>query len=103
MIYHDPHTVLSPRDFVSNVRVLHDGGVGSFSVALIEFEGVDCLAMRWNVARREEDDPVKISGQKICVGMPSSRGYPVWFVLPFKNDIDKFIETLKENAEKITA
>jgi len=44
--------------------------------------------MRWNVSEREWDDADKESGKVLCKGMPVSRGYPVWFVLPddaFKN------------------
>ena len=80
--YHLPHTILSPKDFVDNVRIIFDGGETSYSLAIIEWEGVDRLAMRWNVARREYDQIQKQNGTIKSVGMPSSRGYPVWFVLP---------------------
>lgn len=82
MDYIRPDQVTSPQDYVSNVRVLHEGPEDSFSLAIIEWEGEDCFAIRWNVARREWDDPEKINETKQCVGMPSSHGYPVWFVLP---------------------
>lgn len=82
MKYHSPQTVTSPRDYVSNVRVIYDGGDGSFSVAKIDWEGQPCLVMRWNVARREWHDAKKVAGNKTCAGMPTSRGYPVWFVIP---------------------
>jgi hypothetical protein len=80
--------VTSPQDCVSNIRVIYDGKDGSspgsspFSVAQLDWLGKPCFAMRWNVAQREWDDPDKISGKKICAGMPTSRGYPVWFILP---------------------
>ena len=89
MNYIRPNQVTSPQDYISNIRVLHDGGEGSFSIAMIEWEGNDCFAIRWNVARREWDDPEKQNGNKQCVGMPSSHGYPVWFVLP-----DEIIDTM---------
>jgi hypothetical protein len=102
MRYHDPQTVISPRDYVDNVRVLYDGGDASFSIALIEFEGADHFAMRWNVARREWDDPDKQNLSKICMGMPSSRSMPVWFILPDQAEIFNFIDVLKKSADKIT-
>lgn len=88
MEYTPPQEVTSPRDCIDNVQVIHDGGLGegdeakAYSVATIEWEGVSCLAIRWNVAQREWEDPEKVSGERVCVGMPSSRGYPVWFILP---------------------
>ena len=81
MNYVNPAQVTSPQDYVSNVRVLFDGGDNSVSIAKIEWEGKDCFAARWNVAAREWDDPDKRAG-KICLGMPTSHGLPVWFVLP---------------------
>lgn len=81
MNYVPPSHVVSPRDCVSHVRVLFDGGEDSVSIAEIEWEGENCFAARWNVARREWDDPEKQTG-KTCIGMPTSRGFPVWFVLP---------------------
>jgi hypothetical protein len=74
--------VTSPRDCVSNVRVLYDGGQNSVSVAIIDWEGQPRFAMRWNVALREGDDPEKQSGRKVCAGMPMSRGHSVWFIVP---------------------
>lgn len=82
MNYTSPGTITSPRDYISNIRVIFDGGEASFSLAKLDWEGKPCFAMRWNVARREWDDIEKSSGKKVCVGMPSSHGYPVWFVLP---------------------
>lgn len=92
--YHDPKTVISPKDYVKNVRVIFDGGTdaSSFSIAKIEWDGNDCFAMRWNVARRELDDPDKKSGKKICMGLPTSHGKPVWFVIPI-------IDLLNPNSE----
>ena len=88
MIYVRPDKVLSPRDFIENVEVIFDGGSGEntndpgFSLARITWEGNSALGIRWNVARREWDSPDKIDNSKTCVGMPSSHGYPVWFVIP---------------------
>ena len=85
MRYTPPNTVTSPRDCVSNINVIFDGGVippTHFSVARLDWEGSPCLVMRWNVGQREWDDPEKQNNQKVCLGMPVSRGFPVWFVLP---------------------
>lgn len=82
MNYTPPQAVTSPQDYVKIIQVIHDGGNDGYSVAKIEWDEEPCLAIRWNIAAREWDDPAKQSGQKVCVGMPSSRGYPVWFVLP---------------------
>lgn len=60
MKYFSPIKVISPTDYVSNVKVLYDGGDDSVSVASLEWEGNPCIAMRWNIARREWDDLEKI-------------------------------------------
>ena len=94
MLYTLPSNVRSPKDCVSNINVIFDGGTASpnhFSVATLDWDGCPCLAMRWNVGQREWDDPEKQNNQKVCVGMPVSRGFPVWFVLPddfFKENSD---------------
>lgn len=97
MRYYNPSEVTSPRDHVSNVRVLFDGGVRSVSIAEIEWDGDDVFVMRWNVNNREWNDTEKLKDKKICVGMPSSRGYPVWFVIPAaqRRDIDDIINRLQ--------
>ncbi len=94
MRYINPSKVLSPRDFIEIIEILHDGGENSFSLAKISWEGNVGFAMRWNVARREWNDPEKKAEIKECVGMPSSHGYPVWFVIPneFKDSILNFLK-----------
>jgi hypothetical protein len=82
MRYTPPQNVTSPQDFVKNVRVIHDGGEKSFSLALLEWESETCIGIRWNIARKEWEDPTRVSEEHECLGMPSSRGYPVWFILP---------------------
>ena len=64
MKYFPPIKVISPTDYVSNVKVLYDGGDDSVSVASLEWEGNPCIAMRWNIARREWDDSEKIKNKK---------------------------------------
>ena len=102
MKYFPPIKVISPTEYVSNVKVLYDGGDDSVSVASLEWEGNPCIAMRWNIARREWDDSEKIKNKKTCVGMPSSHGYPVWFILPeelfdSQSDLNKAIKDFLMN------
>jgi len=82
MRYKTPNEVKSPRDAISNVDVLFDGGIDSVSVARLTWFGKQVLGMRWNIALREWDDLDKESESKECLGMPVSRGYSTWFVLP---------------------
>jgi len=49
---------------------------------------------------REWDDTDKVSGKKECLGMPVSRGYPTWFILPNNisnpsSDINKILKSIK--------
>ena len=82
--YKKPEEVNSPKNHISNVRVIYDGGAknlkDTFSVAKVEWDGEDKIAVRWNVGRDEWDINEKI--KKVCSGMPKSRQYPVWFILP---------------------
>jgi len=99
MRYVNPRNVIGPQDYVLDVQVLYDGGgtvaANSFSLARIKWEGRECFAIRWNVAIREFDDPEKQQGKE-CVGLPSSHGYPVWFVLP-----DDMVNTSSEAWKEI--
>jgi hypothetical protein len=91
MNYVSPENVISPKDFIEVITILVDEGEDGISLAVVEWEGAEFLAIRWNVARREYADPLKNSNKKQCIGMPSSRGYPVWFLLPqsmFEKDSD---------------
>lgn len=103
MKYFPPQTINSPTDYVSNVKVLYDGGDDSVSVASLEWEGQSHIAMRWNIARREWNDSDKKNNKKTCVGMPSSHGYPVWFILPdelfdSQSDLNKAIKDLFDKS-----
>ena len=46
MKYTLPQDVQSPRNAISNVEVLHDGGDDSVSIARITWFGNEALAMR---------------------------------------------------------
>lgn len=83
-VYNLPQKVLSPVKNIRNVRVLFDGGNfhGAYSIARVEWNSNEVLAIRWNINENEANDPQKISGAKICLGEPNSRGYSTWFILP---------------------
>ena len=101
MRYIKPDRVISPRDFIRDVHVIFDGGIYSFSIAELEWEGGKTYGMRWNVARREHDNPEKQNGNIECMGMPTSRAYPVWFILPeiIGNHIHEIIEDEEKRIE----
>jgi len=73
MAYVDPMTVVSPRNRLRSVDVLYNSGQGraSWSVALLDFDGDECVGIRWNGS---DDEP--------GVGNPQSRAKPTWFVVP---------------------
>jgi len=105
MIYVKPEDVTSPRNHIELVRVLYDGKDDpSYSIAIVKYDdGDESYAMRWNISSAEYEDPDKVEGKKQCIGNPVSRGYPTWFVSPFKVDKDKedkFIKLLKDLTEK---
>lgn len=82
MKYYAPKDVTSPKDCVSNIEVLYDGGEDSVSVVSLDWNKTPSLAMRWNVAYREKNDSDKKNNRKKCIGMPLSNSHPVWFILP---------------------
>jgi hypothetical protein len=84
-MYHDPKTVLSPKDRVKSVEVIYDKGPvdGSWSVAQIEWDGSPAVGIRWNGD----------SGNS--KGTPQSRGNPAWFIVP-----DELEEAVLEAAKK---
>lgn len=81
-VYHDPAGVVNPKRFIKKVNVLHDGGAEGFSLAVIDWEGTEHVAMRWNVAIKEQSDIDKQQGSVVCNGSPSANGIPSWFILP---------------------
>jgi hypothetical protein len=64
MQYTPPNTVTSPRDCVSNINVIFDGGTGSspFSVAKLDWDGTPCIAMRWNVGQTADNGVAGVTG-----------------------------------------
>jgi hypothetical protein len=71
-MYHDPKSVLSPKDKVKSVEVVYDAGPveGSWSLAQIQWGGSSAVGIRWN------GDSVSTKG------LPQTRGNPTWFVVP---------------------
>lgn len=83
MQYNHPDQVRSPRGYAKHIRPLYDGGEEGFSIAILENrDGNYNIGIRWNVSEKEWDDSRKTEERMICVGMPQSRGYSVWFILP---------------------
>lgn len=85
MEYRNPKFVNSPRAHVEVVKIIYDGGVNSddFSIAIIKWDGCPRIGVRWNISSSEYEDERKMNGQAECIGNPTSRGVPTWFVLPF--------------------
>jgi hypothetical protein len=82
MKYKSPIEVTSPKGKVKNLKILFDGGDKSYSLAKLKWNNKDCHAIRWNVSANEWSNSHKRKELKECIGMPSSRGYSTWFILP---------------------
>ena len=101
MLYVDPKTVTSPRDYLRLISVVFDGGPHSISIAEIKWEGAPAYAYRWNIARREWDDPEKINHSKVCNGYPVSRSHPAWSVLPSMFDQDLIVMMINKETLRL--
>ena len=83
MKYNHPNQVRSPRGYAKHITPLYDGGQEGFSIAILEdSNGYKNIGIRWNVSEKEWEDCRKTEEGMMCVGMPQSRGYSVWFILP---------------------
>ena len=83
MKYNHPPQVRSPRGYAKHITPLYDGGEEGFSIAILEdCDGNYNIGIRWNVSEKEWYDSRKTDEVMVCVGMPQSRGYSVWFILP---------------------
>lgn len=101
MLYVDPTTVIGPQDLIDDVDVLYDGGEDGVSIARLTWNGTPVIAMRWNVAQREWDNPDKANEAQTCMGMPVSNAHPVWFILPHEmfdpsTEVYRVMEKLKK-------
>jgi hypothetical protein len=90
MPYCDPKTVQGPKKYVSNVRVVYDGGQDHASVAQLDWEGEPGVAIRWNGNADEQP-----------LGNPQSHGNPVWFLVP-KEFEDAVLARARELAPETT-
>ena len=83
MKYNHPEQVRSPRGYAKKIKPLYDGGEDGCSFAILEdSNGNKNIGIRWNISENEWYDKQKTEERKVCVGMPQSRGYSVWFILP---------------------
>lgn len=83
MNYNHPEQVRSPRGYAKHIKPLYDGGEEGCSIAILEdYNGYKNIGIRWNVSEKEWEDSRKTEKGMTCVGMPQSRGYSVWFILP---------------------
>jgi len=71
-MYHDPKTVLSPKDMVKSVDVIFDKGPveWSWSVARLKWGDSPAVGIRWN------------GDSTNSKGTPQARGNPAWFIVP---------------------
>ena len=71
-MYHDPKTVLSPKEMVKSVEVIYDAGPvdSSWSVARLKWGDSPAVGIRWNGDERSSK------------GLPQARGNPTWFIVP---------------------
>jgi hypothetical protein len=68
-----PQHVTSPKDRLSDVRVVCDSGQEGYAVAKIKWDGKEVIGMRWNGGGTSSPFPK---------GNPNARGKPTWFVVP---------------------
>lgn len=90
MPYIHPSLVRSPKDRISNVKVLADKGENKWSLAEIVWDGEPCLGIRWNGGSDDKNFP--------GIGNPQSRGVPTWFILP--GDLEEILRMYLESQEK---
>lgn len=89
MPYVDPKTVVAPRNRVHSVKVLYNEGAEGWCAALLDWDGKEVVALRWN------------GGQESGIGNPQSHGKPTWFIVPEKlaPAVLERIEQLAESQE----
>ncbi len=86
-MYHDPKTVLSPKERVKSVEVVFDKGPvdSSWSVARLKWGESAVVGIRWN------------GDKESTKGLPQTRGNPTWFVVP-----DELKGAVLDAAEKLS-
>lgn len=85
MSFIDPETVVAPRNRLTSVEILYNGGPGGWSVARLDYDGEERIGIRWNGAEG-----------KGGIGNPQSRGRPTWFVVP-----KELADVIGEEVEKL--
>jgi hypothetical protein len=85
MSYVHPEEVLSPKNRVRILEVIHDPGEDRMSVARILWDGEEVIATRWN---GNPEQPL---------GNPVSRGHATWFV------VDEYAASGVEEAARSAA
>ena len=88
-MYIIPEDVLSPRDKVKNLEIIIKNDKEDYSIALLEYNGTECVGVRWNTTNEEKDN----------IGTPQSRGIPTWFILP-KEIAEVYLEKFLKEKEK---
>jgi hypothetical protein len=82
-----PDDVKSPREKVSNVRVIYSGNENELAIATLTYSGEESVGIRWN---GNDDGPL---------GYPTSRNQPVWFVLPGEGGLDNIVKWIGEELK----
>ena len=77
--YIKPEFVWSPQDRVGFVRVLLNRGPRNCAYALLLFDGVPRIGIRWNGGTTT--DPNNRGPRHTTLGNPQSRGMPLWTTL----------------------
>lgn len=90
MSYTDPHTVLTPKGRIKDLKIVYDGGENSWSLARMIWDNTPIIGMRWNGGS---------NNGKPSIGMPSARGYATWFVVP--SEVGDAIEQMLRLKELI--
>ena len=57
-MYIRPEDVLSPRDKVKNLEIIRNNDKEDYSIALLEYDGIECVGVRWNTTNEEKDYPL---------------------------------------------
>jgi hypothetical protein len=78
---------MTPKNRIRSVDVIYNGGPGSWSAALLEFDGEERVGVRWNGDERHRG-----------LGNPQSRAKPTWFVVP--QELDHLV---REEAEHLSS
>ena len=80
MPFTPPEDVLSPREKVSNLRVIYSGNEGELAIATMTYGGTaNEVGIRWNGDDKDE------------LGYPKSRNQAVWFIVPKKGGLHEIV------------